>query len=81
MNIGGLYCYPRGTKDLWDSIEQGSKVITDCRVERGEPFVILEESCFSNNPQRAHIKVLTTQGIIGWIAYIDKPDLVEVKEP
>lgn len=81
MNIGGLYSYPRATKDLWDSIEQGSKVITDCRVECGEPFVILEESCFTKNPQRAHIKVLTTQGIIGWIVYIDKSHLVEVKEP
>lgn len=80
MNIGGLYSYPRASKDLWNSIEQGSEVM-GYTIQRGEPFVVLEEFCFTTNTNRAHLKVLTTQGIIGWIAYIDKPLLVEVKEP
>ena len=78
--IGGLYSYPRASKDLWNTIEQGGEV-TGYTIQRGEPFVVLEESCFTPNTNRAHLKVLTTQGIIGWIAYIDKPLLVEVKEP
>ena len=83
MNIGGLYSYPRASKDLWDSINADAKV-TGYTVQRGEPFVILEESYFSlftKSPERTHIKVLTINGTVGWIAYIDKPYLVEVKEP
>jgi hypothetical protein len=77
MNIGGLYCYPRATKDLWDSIDQ-TGFIMNHKVQAGDPFVILGESIFSENKDRAHLKILTAQGIIGWIAYIDKPHLKEV---
>lgn len=76
MNIGGLYCYPRLTKDIWSSLSNGFTI--GQVVEAGEPFVILGESIFSENKDRAHLKILTTQGIIGWIAYIDKPHLKEV---
>ena len=79
MKIGKIYSYPRAAKDLWDGIGPDNNV-TDYTVQRGEHFVVLEESCFSGNPDRAHLKILTMQGIVGWIAYIDKYHLVEVKE-
>ena len=79
MNIGGLYCYTRGTKDIWDNIGIGG-FATGQTVPAGEPFVILGESIFTDNKDRAHLKILTTQGIVGWIAYVDKPYLKEVTE-
>ena len=75
MNIGGLYCstYP---KDIWDSVEMEG-FTTGQKVERGEPFVVLEVY-FTHISDRKHLKILTTNGTVGWIAYVDKPDLKEV---
>lgn len=78
MNIGGLYTYPRATKDLWDSIEIGSNR-TGETIYIGEMFMILEESPISE--KRAHFKVLSVKGQVGWIAYIDKIGLMEVTHP
>lgn len=77
MNIGGLYSYPRASGI---TIEQGGEVIR-YTIQRGEPFVVLEESCFTSNPNRAQLKVLTAKGIVGWITYIDKTELVKITQP
>ena len=72
MNIGGLYTYPALRylyKDLNNRYEGHL-----ASIDINEQFVVLEV-------KRGDLKVLTTQGIVGWISHIDKPHLVEVKEP
>ena len=70
LQVGGLYSYP---------IAMELTIPLGNTIEHGEPFVVLEELCFTpNSPNRAHIKVLTTQGIVGWIPYIDKTELVKI---
>ena len=64
----------------WNRSERvSSSLKIECPIlNNHDLFVVLEESCFTPNTNRAHLKVLTTQGIVGWIAYIDKPHLVEI---
>jgi len=76
MNIGGLYSYPRTTKDI-RSTEDVNSFGTGKILQAGELFVVLAESkAVIGN--RVHLKILTTQGFIGWIAYVDKNGLKEV---
>lgn len=77
MNIGGLYC-SRHPKDIWDSVEMEG-FTTGQKVERGEPFVVLEVF-FTHIREREHLKILTINGTIGWIAYVCKDTLMEVNQ-
>ena len=79
MNIGGLYCYPEETKDIWDNIKING-FVTGQQVKAGEPFIVLKEVNYSENKNRPHLKILTASGIIGWIAYVDKDVLREVTQ-
>lgn len=76
MNMGGLYCYPKTTKEI-RSTEDVNSFGTGKILQAGELFVVLAESN-SHIKNRVHLKILTTQGFIGWIAYVDKNGLKEV---
>ena len=76
MNIGGLYCL-RISKDIWDNVEMEG-FTTGQKVESDESFVVLVAFYFSQIRKRMHLKVLTTSGTVGWIAYVDKDIIMEV---
>lgn len=67
INIGGLYTYKKHIA-LWD------KPIREI-IPSGQVFVILEEM---NLLGYTHLKVLTTNGVVGRIEYITKEYLGEV---
>ena len=90
LQVGGLYSYPAAARKVepyrkyyyYDNryILVASDEFID-HIERGESFVLLE---VDNNPEVkscAHLKVLTAKGIVGWITYIDKTELVKITQP
>ena len=71
--IGGLYTYPNG-RNIWNSIDvkAGIPFYIIGWLPPNEPFVLLELS------KQDSFKVLTTQGIVGWVDYSDEVPLKEV---
>lgn len=63
INIGGLYSYGL-TLDVRPNIRSFR---LNAKLAKNEPFVVLDKK--SNE----HLKILTTQGIIGWV-FIIKPE-------
>jgi hypothetical protein len=78
MRIGGLYTYQdeEGYKGVWTS-HGGYNLRLECFIDNGDPFLILEKrnSPFVNTGPS--LKVLTKEGVIGWLRCIDFSRLQE----
>lgn len=74
LKIGSLYTYPNN-RAVYTRSRSTSDIIA--LIEKNQPFVLLElgEELKWVQP----LKVLTTDGVVGWITIGYMEDLVEVK--
>ena len=78
IEIGGLYSYYIDRR----VVDDGGFCVA--KLEANKPFVVLEmTNIFKENFSEKWIKILTTQGVIGWAYFIEafdtEPPFMELK--
>lgn len=71
INIGGLYTYKQRI-----AVSVAGQPVREI-ISSGKMFVVLEE--ITDKHGYTHLKVLTTNGVVGYLEYITKQYLEEVK--